>query len=59
MEKVHIPPVDEFLEVISNAGGEIYACKLTMEMFKLERDDLVGEVNDVLMVDEFYDLTIF
>jgi peroxiredoxin family protein len=54
MEKLDIPPVDEFLEMITAGGGEIYACKLAMDMFKLEKEDLWDEVEDVLTVGEFY-----
>ena len=55
MEKLDVPPVDEFLEMISDAGGELYACKLAMDMFKLTKDDLVDQVEDVLTVGEFYE----
>jgi peroxiredoxin family protein len=30
MEKLDIPPVDEFLDMITAGGGEIYACKLAL-----------------------------
>ena len=36
MDKLDIPPVEEFLEMIAAGGGEIYACKLAMDMFKLK-----------------------
>ncbi|MCK5330890.1 MAG: DsrE/DsrF/DrsH-like family protein [Candidatus Marinimicrobia bacterium] len=55
MEKLDIPPVDEFLEMISDAGGEIYACKLAMDMYKLTQDDLCDQVQAVLTVGEFYE----
>ncbi len=55
MENLDIPPVDEFLEMISDAGGNIYACKLAMDMFKLQKEDLVDQVGGVLTVGEFYD----
>ena len=55
MEKLDIPPVDEFLEMISDAGGGIYACMLAMDMFKVEKDDLVDEVDEVLTVGQFYE----
>lgn len=55
MEKLDVPPVDEFLEMISDAGGEIYACKLAMDMFKLTQDDLCEHVKGVLTVGEFYE----
>ncbi len=56
MEKLDIPPVDEFLEMITAGGGEIYACKLAMDMFKLEKEDLWVEVKDVLTIGDFYGL---
>lgn len=54
MEKLDIPPVDEFLEMITAGGGELYACKLAMDMFKLTKNDLSDEVSDVLTVGDFY-----
>lgn len=54
MEKLDIPPVDEFLEMITAGGGEIYACKLAMDMFKLTLDDLWSDVSGVLTVGDFY-----
>jgi len=32
MEALDIPPVREFIEMIKDAGGEIYACKAAMDM---------------------------
>lgn len=55
MEKLDIPPVREFLELISDSGGKIYACKLAMDMFKLKREDLWERVDGVLTVGEFYE----
>ncbi len=54
MDKLDIPPVDEFLEMITAGGGELYACKLAMDMFKLEKKDLYDDVKDVLTVGDFY-----
>lgn len=54
MEKLDIPPVREFLEMISDAGGKIFACKLAMDMFKLRKEDLWERVDDVLTVGQFY-----
>ncbi len=54
MEKLDIPPVDEFLEMITAGGGEIYACKLAMDMFKLSKEDLSEHVSDVLTIGDFY-----
>ena len=54
MDGLDIPPVDEFLEMITAGGGEIYACKLAMDMFKLEKEDLWEGVGDVLTIGDFY-----
>jgi peroxiredoxin family protein len=54
MEKLDVPPVPEFLEIIKAAGGNIYGCKLAMEMFHLTKDDLWEGVDDVLSVGQFY-----
>ena len=56
MEKLDIPPVDEFLEMITAGGGEIYACKLAMDMFGLKKEDLSEQVKAVLTVGDFYEL---
>ena len=54
MEKLDIPPVDEFIEMIHDAGGSIYACKLAMDMFKYTEEDLCDQVEGVLTIGEFY-----
>ena len=54
MEKLDIPPVSEFLDLITAGGGKIYACKLAMDMFKLTKDDLSEHVAEVLTVGDFY-----
>jgi peroxiredoxin family protein len=55
MNKLDIPPVDEFFEMITAGGGEIFACKLAMDMFKLEKKDLYEGVIDVITIGEFYE----
>lgn len=54
MEKLDIPPVDEFLEILSDSGVKLWACKLAMEMFKLEEKDLIENIDGVLTVGDFY-----
>jgi len=56
MDKLDIPGVKEFLEMIDAAGGEIYACKLAAEMFHLSKNDLVPEVKDIITVGDMYAL---
>lgn len=56
MAKLDIPPVSEFLDLITAGGGKIYACKLGMDMFKLKKEDLSDNVVEILTVGEFYAL---
>jgi len=56
MDELDIPPVDEFLEMIVAGGGEIYACKLAVDMFKLKREDLIDDLAGIITVGEMYEL---
>jgi peroxiredoxin family protein len=56
MEKLDIPPIPEFVELISDSGAGLYACKASVDMFKLTKEDFVEEVDEVLTVGEFYEL---
>lgn len=55
MEKLDIPPVSEFIEILEASGAKLWACKLAMDMFHLKREDLVDEVEDVITVGDFYE----
>jgi peroxiredoxin family protein len=56
MDKKHdIPPVTEYLEMITASGGEVYACLLAAQMFKLKKEDLWEGVKDIITVGEFYE----
>ncbi len=56
MEALDMPPVDEFLDMITAGGGQIYACKLAVDMFKLKKEDLSDHVKDIITIGEFYEL---
>lgn len=55
MDKLDIPPVDEFLEILTASGAKLWACKLAMEMFHLTEDQLFEEIDGVLTVGDFYE----
>ena len=57
MEDLDIPPIDEFIEMIHDAGGKIYACKASVDMFKLKKEDFCDEVDDILTVGQFYEIS--
>lgn len=56
MEKLDIPPIPEFVEMIAESGAGLYACKASVDLFGLSKDDFVDEVEDVITVGEFYAL---
>jgi peroxiredoxin family protein len=43
------------LEILEDAGAELYACQLAMEMFDLELDDLVPQVKESLTAMDFWE----
>ncbi len=55
MEKLDIPPIPEFIEMISDSGAGLYACKATVDMFGLTQDSFVPQVDDIITVGEFYE----
>ncbi len=55
MEKIDIPPVREFIEMIHDAGCEIYGCKATVDMFHLKKEDFCQQMDGIITVGEFYE----
>ena len=55
IEKLDFPPVDEFVEMLVDAGACMYGCKMSMDMMKLTKDDLV-EGAEVLGAMEFLEV---
>jgi peroxiredoxin family protein len=56
MSDLDIPPIPEFVQMISDTGAGLYACKASVDMFGLTREDFIEEVKDIITVGEFYDL---
>jgi peroxiredoxin family protein len=57
IEKLDFPPVREFLQMIVDAGGHLYGCKMSMDMMKLTKDDLFPGVESVLGAMEFMEIS--
>jgi peroxiredoxin family protein len=55
MEKIDIPPIPEFVELVADSGAHLYACKATVDMFGLTMDDFVPQVDEIISVGEFYE----
>ena len=56
LDALDIPPVREMLEILSDSGARLYACRMAMDMFGLTEGDLVPQVAGVLTVMDFYDM---
>lgn len=54
MEKIDMPDVHEFLDILVASGVKLWACKLAMDMFHLKKEDLYEGVSEVITVGDFY-----
>jgi peroxiredoxin family protein len=57
MEDLGVPSVREYLEMMSDAGAKMYACKLSVDMFGLTKDDFIDGVEAIVTAGDFMDMT--
>jgi peroxiredoxin family protein len=57
MDKLEVPPVREYLQMLVDAGAKLYACKMSVDMFELKMDDFVDGVLDIVTAGDFMDMT--
>lgn len=57
MKKLGVPPVREYLEMLSDAGAKMYACKMSVDMFGLGMDDFLPCVESIVTAGDFMDRT--
>ena len=55
MDKIDIPPIPEFIELVADSGVKLYACKATVDMFGLTLADFVPQVDGIISVGAFYE----
>ena len=56
IEELDVPPVEEFLEMLHEAGAKLYACRMAADMMGLKKDDLVPWIEDIVGATEFLEL---
>jgi peroxiredoxin family protein len=56
MDAMEIPNIPEFMEFIGETGAGMYACQASVDLFGMEKDDFIPEVQDIITVGEFYDM---
>ena len=57
MKALQVPTVREYLQMIVDGGGKLYACKNTVDMFGLKKEDFIDGVVDIVTVGDFIDMT--
>jgi len=55
--ELDVPAVPEFLEMITEAGGHLWACRMSADMNKLTQDDLYDGVEGIISATEFLDIS--
>jgi peroxiredoxin family protein len=54
IDRLDIPGIPEFVQMIADTGAGIYACKASADLFGYHPDDFVACVKDTITVGEFY-----
>lgn len=54
---IQVPKVTDMLQHVVDAGGHLWACKMSADMMGLDEDDLFEEVEAIINVDDFMQLS--
>ncbi len=57
IEGLDIPEVPEFLELITDAGGHLWACRMSADMMHLTENDLYDRVEGIISASDFIEMT--
>jgi len=57
IEGIDVPSVPEFLEMISDSGGHLWACRMSADMMHLGADDLYERVEGIISAGDFIDIS--
>jgi len=52
-----VPCVREYIQMLADAGAKLYACKMTVDMMDIKKEDFVDGVIDVVTASDFMDMT--
>ncbi len=52
-----VPEVPEFLQMLHDMGARLWACKMSVDMMGLTKDDMYEGVEDIINVNEFIELS--
>jgi peroxiredoxin family protein len=54
MEKIDMPDIREFLDILVASGVKLWACRLAMDMFHYKKEDMYEGLSEVITVGDFY-----
>lgn len=54
MDRIDMPDVHEFLDILTASGVKLWACKLAMDMFHYKKEDMYDDIDGVITVGDFY-----
>ncbi len=54
---LEVPEVPEFVQMIADAGGHLWACKMSADMMGLTMDNFVDGVEDIITATDFIELS--
>lgn len=57
IDEIDVPSVPEFLEMITDAGGHLWACRMTTDMMHLTEGDFYERVEGIVTASEFIELS--
>ena len=57
IEGLDIPAVPEFLDLITDAGGHLWACRMSADMMDLDEDDLHDQVEGIISASDFMEIS--
>ena len=55
IDELDIPTVREMIEILDDAGAEIYGCQMAAEMMDIDKKDLLPQVKDIITAMDFFD----
>ena len=57
MKDVGVPPVREYMQMLVDGGAKLYACKMSVDMMGLKKEDFIDGVLDIVTASDFMDMT--
>lgn len=57
MKKLGVPTVREYMGMLVDGGAKLFACKMSVDMFGLKKEDFIDGVQDIVSASDFMDMT--